>query len=328
MFKREFTHTNDVKEYFVDVADMLPCECVDIAGDTWSLSPSERTDVPKTTQEPAKVPEVKQEPAEAPEKQGPAEAPTNSLLAAIPPCAERTMTLHVPVVPPSPKSAGKKVKGGLDKSGDTNEKQKKGTKDKGLSKVAQRKAEIAEAAASQEAAILFEANAYAAAIAVALKPAPVEVVVGAFKLYKEPLEVKAHRRVKAKAPFAIAVAKDIKARLGLMDRTNANELVVRRLAHLQCEEYYVRPHDKNRMVLIIIEMAFTPDDDDCFAKRIRKSGWAQDRREEFADAGSISVGAVLHKICHPIGNFCKELFLNGLTEWDEGSGLNRFPQVP
>lgn len=111
------------------------------------------------------------------------------------------------------------------------------------------------------------------------EPKPASPTFDAFVRDAEQVVVKKHRRVHkhAKQPFVSGLVAEVKAKFGLMQRTGANELVVRRVLHQRCEELKLRPTHAKQAISRAIELVFMPDSDDAFAERMKASYAARDR---------------------------------------------------
>lgn len=87
------------------------------------------------------------------------------------------------------------------------------------------------------------------------------------------VEVVSHRRVRRgkKMSFIQTLACEIKAKLGTPNRTSANVLTVRHLAHCRCREVNLRAVDTRHAVEQVIELVFANDQADIQAAKIRNS---------------------------------------------------------
>jgi hypothetical protein len=101
--------------------------------------------------------------------------------------------------------------------------------------------------------------------------------------------VKKHRRVHSGMPFVAALVAEIKCQLGVPNKTEANILVVRRLANNLCTERRVRPTHAKFIVGLVVSLVFIPDEEDVTASEVASSHEAARRIYRYQRASDKSL---------------------------------------
>jgi hypothetical protein len=98
-------------------------------------------------------------------------------------------------------------------------------------------------------------------------------------------QVRKHRRVHSPLPFVAAIIAEIKCQMGLPKRTEANMLVVRRMANNLCIERRVRPTHAKEIISLVVALVFIPDASDVAAELVSSSPEALKRHRQYKVAG-------------------------------------------
>lgn len=116
-----------------------------------------------------------------------------------------------------------------------------------------------------------------------VEPAPTLV----FTVCQDVVEVKNHRRVATNGRkfYESAVVSEIKNKLGLPKVTEANKLVVRRMAHNIMMKQGLRPTHIRQSIEKVVAGVFIPDRYDVESAKMLSSNVVADLREEVIEAG-------------------------------------------
>ena len=108
-----------------------------------------------------------------------------------------------------------------------------------------------------------------------------------YTICQDVVEVKNHRRVSkhSKRSYESCVVSEIKNKMGLPKPTEANRLVVRRMAHNIMTKHGVRPTHIRLSIERVIAGVFVPDAEDLVAAEMLASNRMADLRQQVENAG-------------------------------------------